>query len=719
MIEDRREGAEAPPGDGAGVGPAAFAGPSPASTVAPQGAAARPGRLPFWAEIALLALVVVCALARSQLGTRLDGMTPDEPYHVVAGVSYVRDGDFRLNPEHPPLAKLPVGMALASVLEVPTPPPLADKMAERDFTEEIVFLDNDFRAVQQRARLAMFAFHAVLLGLLLLLLRHVFGFAAALVAGLWLALEPTIGAHLPVVMTDLPVTLTLGLAALACGVAFHTWRWGWCAAAGVGCGLALAAKHSALPGLAGLGILGLLVALVPLLRRRPREAARRGLRLVTLAAVALAVLWLSYGSSFHAASDGTDPFNRPLPAKIDDLIDPSWQRLLHGADALRLVPRAYVWGLADTVRAGVEGRGQDEHYLFGRTWEGHPPWFFWLGIVAAKVPLPHLALALVGALALAVGPPPTGRRRWALVALAVMAVAHFFALMSSQGTYGGVRHALPLVLVLGVVAGAAVTLGPGTRRRASVALTALLLTLSAVLTFGEPRLWEYHNELAGGTSGAADRFSNEGVLLGQRLPEIAAFWHRTLGDPEEPLYAFTWVVEEEAAALGLPLTRRVESIEDDNLAGVYEGVFLIEAGSFRPWPNWDPALLDGLEELTRIGNIHVMRGRVEAPRFRAWDLLERIDRHLNEADDPDWPTVARRLEEVSEALHWAMVPRLLLGNARLAMGDRPAALAAYRAALANTTPGEAVVPLLERQIERLGSATPLGEIGLLRNPVIE
>jgi hypothetical protein len=31
------------------------------------------------------------------------------PNHIAAGVSYVRNGDFQINPEHPPLVKLRVG----------------------------------------------------------------------------------------------------------------------------------------------------------------------------------------------------------------------------------------------------------------------------------------------------------------------------------------------------------------------------------------------------------------------------------------------------------------------------------------------------------------------------------------------------------------------------------------------------------------------------------
>ena len=44
------------------------------------------------------------------------------------------------------------------------------------------------------------------------------------------------------------------------------------------------------------------------------------------------------------------------------------------AQRLHLLPRAYLWGLADTLRAGVEGR---PHWIdvFGHSFQGKAPWW--------------------------------------------------------------------------------------------------------------------------------------------------------------------------------------------------------------------------------------------------------------------------------------------------------------------------------------------------------
>ncbi len=48
----------------------------------------------------LVLLLVGLGILRSAIATRLDGFTLDEAYHIAAGVSYVKHGDFRINPEH-------------------------------------------------------------------------------------------------------------------------------------------------------------------------------------------------------------------------------------------------------------------------------------------------------------------------------------------------------------------------------------------------------------------------------------------------------------------------------------------------------------------------------------------------------------------------------------------------------------------------------------------
>ena len=78
---------------------------------------------------------------------------------------------------------------------------------------------------------------------------------------IFLAIDPTVAAHMPVVMTDLPVALLATTAVLLSTVAFRSWRTRDIILASVALGLALAAKHSALIALAAVALIGTACAL--------------------------------------------------------------------------------------------------------------------------------------------------------------------------------------------------------------------------------------------------------------------------------------------------------------------------------------------------------------------------------------------------------------------------------------------------------------------------
>ena len=146
--------------------------------------------------------------------------------------------------------KLWLGASMPDTFKLRAFRPLNEKVEERDFAEETVFYDNDATALQVRMRQSLWLFHGLLLLILGLLLWRAAGLAWAAGALAYIAIEPTLMAHMPVAMTDLPLSLTLGLAAVAAAIAVTTWHWRWIAVFGLTMGLALASKHSALSGFA-------------------------------------------------------------------------------------------------------------------------------------------------------------------------------------------------------------------------------------------------------------------------------------------------------------------------------------------------------------------------------------------------------------------------------------------------------------------------------------
>lgn len=66
-------------------------------------------RIPLWLFTIIITLILGILAFGSSAG---DSLTVDESPHIAAGYSYVVEGDYRLNPEHPPLPKLLSGISI-------------------------------------------------------------------------------------------------------------------------------------------------------------------------------------------------------------------------------------------------------------------------------------------------------------------------------------------------------------------------------------------------------------------------------------------------------------------------------------------------------------------------------------------------------------------------------------------------------------------------------
>lgn len=674
--------------------------------------------------VTLMTALVLLAVLRSHLGTRLDSFTIDEPWHAVAGAAYPRQGDFALNPEHPPLVKLWAGAFLGGDFQVPTAPPLQDKDSERLFVEGVMYRDNDDRAAQSRLRLAMWLLNGgLMLGVGLLLWRSL-GAAWALGSLACIAIEPSVGAYLPVVMTDLPVALGLLAAAIALGLLLAGWRWPQALLLGLTLGIALSSKHSALPGLAGLAAFAALAWAWQARQAALRENLRRAAQLALAGLIAVGLLWAQYGLRFEARIGEDEGFNRPLAAKLDDIRAPLPRELIRFAAGARLLPESYLWGLADTVRVGLEGRGEAGVLLWGRHHEGRPPRQTWPSYIASKLPLPLMALVLTGAFLLW-RLPLDPRARWTLAALGAMALGFGASLFSAQSAYAGVRHAMPLVLALLVLAGAVFAwAAAGDRRWLALPLAASLMT--AIGTLREARLWEFHNALAGGSERGYVYFDHESVELGQRLHEIEAFVRSEVMPRGGTLYLDYWAYAPPAwiEARSLPIRKRVESIHDENPEGHYAGWFLKRTAAREPGPawGWDPVEgLAGLEAVERLGNVEIWQGEQRQPARQTWQVFSAISRYVYAEGGEDWDLVSRRAGQILAHSPGMYFARIELANARLRLGDAEGARQAFAAMLDQTKPPlpPALREAVEERHRRLVSGEPAASVPILRNPMLE
>ena len=215
---------------------------------------------PFRFAIVTILLAMFAYLALTSLARK--SITTDEVPHIAAGYAYWATGDFRCNPEHPPLAKLLAGIPLLLVEPVlDTAHESWDQALTGDQGIRFGFhfhFDTPENLARHRTLLFWARLPMVLVGVifclyLYFLARLLYGNAAALLTLTVAAFSPTVLAHTRLVTTDVAIT------AFWVGAMYHMIRflrkptWGQLVASGALTGLAMASKFSGICALAVTG----------------------------------------------------------------------------------------------------------------------------------------------------------------------------------------------------------------------------------------------------------------------------------------------------------------------------------------------------------------------------------------------------------------------------------------------------------------------------------
>src|SRR5450631_1088443 len=465
-----------------------------------------------WQLPALLCFLAVLTLQYA-LTARANSITWDEDDHIYAGYMSWKHGDFGLNPEHPPLLKL---LATAPLLNLPLKmPALQNRFFKLEAFlggKEFLF-QNDANTILFRARMAASLLSLLLMVLVFLAAREMFGRVAAVIALGLLAFDPTVLAHGAVVATDMALSCFL----FAAIYAFYryvkapsAWRLG---VAGVATGLALASKHSAILVFPMLLLLGICEVLRPgdggeeVAARRGQRVLRMAGALVLVTVIAVGVLWSFYGFRYQARSAGLE-INPPLAEYLQGLSRPRDIWVLKTAAHWRLLPESYLYGLAD-VRYMADFYST---YVLGRDYQ-KGQWFYFPVAFAVKSSLTFLIMLAIAIWAIASGRLCMWRE---ILFLTIPPVVHFAVAMGS-GMNIGVRHILPVYVFLAVlIAGASAKL-IAENRRWVYAVVALLLFQAISVTRAYPAYLAYANELWGGPSQTYRYLSDSNADWGQQL----------------------------------------------------------------------------------------------------------------------------------------------------------------------------------------------------------
>jgi 4-amino-4-deoxy-L-arabinose transferase-like glycosyltransferase len=446
--------------------------------------------------------------------------TYDEGNHLYAGYRSLVDGDFGLNPEHPPLVKMVAAAALLPVS--PRLPPLEERnfkyeayLGAKDFLER-----NDGDALVFRGRIAASTLTLLLALLVFLAAREMFGLPAALLALVLFVFEPNILAHGARVTTDAGVSCFL----FAAIYAYYRYAMAPAAArllvVGAAAGLALASKHS---GLLVVPIILLLAVGEAALRLRSRreDGGSRTLRRrvapillspIAVCLVAVAVVWAAYGFRFAARPEGR-AMNPPLAEFVQQL-GPVESGLISTAADARLLPEAYLYGLADIRRTA----NYFTSYVLGRPYP-HAVWFYFPVALAIKSTLAVLALTGLAFFAVA-----TGRLRGTRGLLVITVAPAVVLGVAMVGPINiGIRHVLPMFAFLAVLGGAtgAALWRASARWRLLIVTLVLVHILSSARAF--PTYLAYANELWGGPENVSRYLSDSNVDWAQQLKSVRRY----------------------------------------------------------------------------------------------------------------------------------------------------------------------------------------------------
>ncbi|MGB9623970.1 MAG: ArnT family glycosyltransferase [Phycisphaerae bacterium] len=367
-----------------------------------------------------------------------DSLTCDEMCHLASGVSYLKTGDFRLDPDHPPLEKIWAALPLLFV-DQKWPGPETPGWRESDVWRvgRAWFCTlNDGERLLKISRCMMVALLLALCLTIYGIAHALFGRAAGLLAMAMSALSPTLLAHGRLVTTDLPLALFAMLTIWTFAALCQRVNAVRLTAAALALSALSLTKYSwplVLPALAAMAVAAVLrQGLRPgtndgrtpasdhAPHASPRPPAGRTLRpwmltpiTLALAAAVWLAIWCCLGLRYSPFRDAdrdramlvvVPGLGKPPPTTMDEAWDTilrHWQDdrpmtdtyadLIRAARKYRLLPEAYLYGLAYT-RKTTEWRPA---YLMGEIrelgWRSYFPIAF-----AIKTTIPEMLLFIAG-----------------------------------------------------------------------------------------------------------------------------------------------------------------------------------------------------------------------------------------------------------------------------------------------------------------------------------
>jgi hypothetical protein len=488
-------------------------------------------RLFCWFLIALFVL----AFSFVALATvKEKSLTFDEPLHLLAGYSYLKWGDYRVNPEHPPLGKLLAALPLL-VFNIKDPRPTApewDQIPGRppgvptiQVAAEMFFVKNDAERLFFYGKLPLLFLTLVLGVFVFLWAKQWFGSVAAAAALILFATNPNIVAHSTIVHTDMAFAtfFFVGTYFFQRALASRGGLVNGLAACFL-FGLAAVTKFSAI----GIFMAWSLIGVVWIFRSEPRpggdgiQGCTRQKKtlwlsamLVAMTLTAFTLTWAAYGFHFAAIPRGGVHWS------YADVMPPNAPPLLHRLVSfvaqLHLLPDAWIYGELYNVKylrrtAFLMGSVSNQGF-----------WLYFPVALLVKTPVPALLLIglAVAGLFSSLRLDQTGRY------ILWLPVLVYFLLAVWARMNIGVRHILPIFPFLFVLAAeSAGRLWTGRARWKKGCVIFLGLWAFWNVFAAYPNYLAFFNELAGGPKNGHKILLDSNLDWGQDLKGLKAWMDR-------------------------------------------------------------------------------------------------------------------------------------------------------------------------------------------------
>lgn len=446
----------------------------------------------------LVLVIVVASLGQMLVAmltaAREQAPVNDEPAYIAAAASYVHHHSLRLNPEHPPLAKLVsgVGIALADVRLGRT-----DEGSQWQVGRRVLYeWGNDADRILWYARLPLIGL-TLLFGLVVFAFgRDLFGPVGGVLALCLYAFSPDVIAHGSLATNDVP------LAGFLVTTFWLLWRARerprlYLPLAGAAFGCAVGTKMTALPMYPVVFLLAAAAVWRTVQSRRfmTSVAVAAGVCLISVVTVWLMYLAVDPRLRFTPSSNAAQLSG--LPGLAFDLLP---------------LPASFRDGLL--VQVGFETRTFNG-FLFGEHYTGRR-WYYLPAALLVKTPLGAMALWLAAAAAL------LSVRRLRPVALYLLVPPAVLLAIAMAGSRSlGTRYAVWLPIFLAVAAPAALSLY---RRRWSLPVTVALVGLVAVSSLRTfPYYIPYSNEAFGGPDETYLHLNDSNVDWGQDMRRLGRY----------------------------------------------------------------------------------------------------------------------------------------------------------------------------------------------------